>query len=87
VDPQFVGYQFGIGLAGAGDFNHDGKDDVVVGAPFYDLCTGLTPVCDNAGRAYVIMGPNISNRVVASDASDRPFTGANVGDALGTAVN
>jgi hypothetical protein len=87
VDAGFVGYQFGVGLAGAGDFNGDGNDDVVVGAPFYDLCTGLSPVCDNAGRAYVIMGTSISNRVVASNASDRPFTGAAVGDAMGTAVN
>jgi hypothetical protein len=87
VDPQFVGYQFGVGLSGAGDFDGDGNDDVVIGAPFYDLCTGLIPVCDNAGRAYVIMGPSISNRVVASNASDRPFTGASVGDGLGTAVD
>jgi hypothetical protein len=87
VDPGFVGYQFGVGVAGAGDFNHDGNDDVVVGAPFYDLCTGVSAVCDNAGGAYVIMGPSIGNRVVASDSSDRVFPGANVGDGMGAAVN
>jgi hypothetical protein len=87
VDPEFVGYQFGVGVAGAGDFNHDGNDDVVVGAPFYDLCTGVSAVCDNAGGAYVIMGPSIGDRVVASDSSDRLFPGANVGDGMGAAVN
>ncbi len=38
---------FGYSVAGAGDVNGDGHDDVVVGAPYYN---------DNTGRAYVYLG-------------------------------
>lgn len=41
---------FGISVAGAGDVNGDGYDDVIVGAPDFD--GGAT----NSGRAYVFHG-------------------------------
>jgi hypothetical protein len=41
----------GTSAAGAGDFNGDGVDDVIVGAP--DAAVGLVP---NAGRAFVVYG-------------------------------
>lgn len=45
-----VGDRFGLSVAGAGDFNGDGYDDVVIGAPFY---TGSQP---NSGAFYLFYG-------------------------------
>jgi len=46
------GDQFGYAISAAGDFNGDGKDDFIVGAPYSDLRAG------DAGAAYVIYGSN-----------------------------
>ena len=43
--------QFGWSVAGAGDVNNDGYDDVIVGARRFD--NGET----NEGRAFVYHGP------------------------------
>ncbi len=45
-----AGDEFGTAVAGIGDFNADGYDDVLVGAPFNDA------VANAAGRAYVFYG-------------------------------
>jgi hypothetical protein len=45
--------QFGFSVHGAGDFNNDGFDDVIVGAP--------QPSQLNSGRAYVFFGRNTTN--------------------------
>jgi hypothetical protein len=44
---QSSGDQLGYSVSGAGDVNRDGKDDIIVGAPFAEL---------NHGRVYVIFG-------------------------------
>ncbi|MCK6527553.1 hypothetical protein L6R50_08305, partial [Myxococcota bacterium] len=41
----------GASVAGVGDVNEDGQDDILVGAPYYD--TGA----DHLGAAYVVFGP------------------------------
>ncbi|MCD6534276.1 MAG: FG-GAP repeat protein [Deltaproteobacteria bacterium] len=41
---------FGYSVATAGDINHDGFDDVIVGAPWYD--SGQA----DAGAAFVYQG-------------------------------
>lgn len=43
----------GFAVAGAGDVNGDGFDDLIVGAPFGDNGGGLF---DNGGTAYVVFG-------------------------------
>ncbi len=48
--PGGPGSAFGISVAGAGDVNNDGKDDVIVGANLYD--NGTT----NEGSAFVYLG-------------------------------
>ncbi len=44
----------GYGVSGAGDFNRDGIDDLIVGAP--SVTVGLLQVCNEDGRVYVIFG-------------------------------
>ncbi len=71
---EAAGDQFGYAVAGGGDLNADGFDDVLVGAP-YNAAGGST-----AGRAYVFFGG------AAPDAqADAVMTGA-AGAALGWAL-
>jgi len=71
---------FGIGLDAAGDFNHDGYIDIVVGAPFHD--TGGA----DGGAAYLFLGgPSADTvfdyRLLAEAANDQLGYGvAGVGD-------
>lgn len=53
--------QFGYAIAAAGDFNGDGIDDLIVGAPFGDL-NGL-----DAGEAYLFYGSSSTSALAASD--------------------
>jgi hypothetical protein len=66
---------FGQALASAGDFNGDGAEDLLVGAPFYD-----SPAT-SAGAVYLFYGGQDPDTVV-----DHIFTGEYEGDYFGTAV-
>lgn len=50
VDGGQAGAGLGLSVAGAGDVNGDGYDDVVVGAPLHDSASS------NVGRAYLFLG-------------------------------
>ena len=73
--------QFGASVAGAGDVNGDGKDDVIVGAPFFeDTCCGQA----GEGFAFVYHGSatGLTSGLAASVASSQQRgapTGANYG--------
>jgi len=67
--------QFGASVAGAGDVNGDGFDDVIVGALTNDAGGA------NAGRAYVFFGGLTPNT-----APDLVLTGAEAGDLFGRSV-
>jgi hypothetical protein len=69
------GDQAGTSVAGAGDVNADGYDDVIVGAPFNDAGGA------DAGRAYVFFGGSPMNAT-----ADVTLTGAAAGDRFGEAV-
>ncbi|MBU8934018.1 MAG: FG-GAP repeat protein [candidate division Zixibacteria bacterium] len=78
ADLTFVGDPssfFGKSLSSAGDFNNDGYDDLLVGAPFYDV------PATSAGAVYLFYG-GPSADVVA----DHIFTGQNGSDYFGIAV-
>ncbi len=71
-----IGANFGVTVASAGDFNGDGYDDVIVGAPSFD-----SPTISDVGRAYLFFGgPN------ADDRPDVTFISNSIGAHFGTAV-
>jgi hypothetical protein len=84
-DP-LAGDQFGRSVAGAGDVDGDGRSDTVVGAYRNDVCSDNPLFCDDAGRAYVILGPTITTRGITSDPADWVLTASNPGDGLGISV-
>ncbi len=67
---------FGKSLSSAGDFNNDGYEDLLVGAPFYDL-PGTS-----AGAVYLFYGGPSADSV-----ADHVLTGENGGDYYGIAVS
>jgi hypothetical protein len=78
-----AGDQLGISVA-SGDFNADGRDDVLVGAPFAD---GNANAKDLAGEAYVIYGAdNWDVSDLALGDHDLRVLGAEAGDQLGISV-
>ncbi len=68
-----------------GDFNGDGIDDILVGAPKAD---GPDNARNNAGEAYVILGSSdVKGTVdIAKDQHDFTVIGTNTGDNLGFVV-
>jgi hypothetical protein len=74
----------GVSVAG-GDFNGDGAEDILLGAPFGD---GPGNSREDAGEAYVILGPRVLEGEVSLDAevADLTIFGALAGDNLGFAV-
>jgi hypothetical protein len=67
---------YGQALASAGDFNNDGSDDLLVGAPFYDI------PAQSAGAVYLYYGGSSPDTTV-----DHIFTGEAASDYFGTSVN
>lgn len=51
IDGQEIDDQTGLSVSGIGDFNGDGYDDLIIGAPYFDH-GGL----GNAGASYVLFG-------------------------------
>lgn len=79
ADHSLIGVEssfFGNSLSSAGDFNNDGYDDLLVGAPFYDQPE------QNAGAAFLYYcGPTVDTT------ADIIFTGEAQNDYFGTAVS
>lgn len=73
-----AGAAFGAGVGGAGDLNNDGFDDVVIGAPNYDLNAGNP----NTGAAYIYFGGAGAFDPVA----DATIIGPTQNDNMGAAV-
>jgi hypothetical protein len=77
------GDTFGSSVA-VGDFNRDGRSDVVVGAPKNDAGQAL-PANKDTGRAYVFVTPSTGPANTAA-ASVPQFTGEAFGDRFGASV-
>lgn len=87
---QFLGgsdyEQFGFSVCGAGDVDGDGRPDIIVGAPQYNIdcsgtpgpCIGITPYITGPGYAKIFSG--------RTGALIRTLNGDAGGDAFGFAV-
>lgn len=76
AEPNVVGAHFGSSVAGAGDVNGDGNDDVIVGAP--ELAGGQT----DEGRAYLYLGTPMGVSPIASWTAESNQPGARYGNAV-----
>jgi len=63
--PQNPGDYAGFAVAGVGDINNDGTDDIVIGAPHYGNTAG-----NFAGRAYLYLGATVRQAMVTSFGPD-----------------
>jgi hypothetical protein len=68
-----IGDSFGFSVSGAGDVNNDGYDDVIVGARYYNSCTG---------RAYIYYGGSSMDST-----ADVTMTGEGIDNNLGFSVS
>ncbi|HTO52883.1 MAG TPA: FG-GAP-like repeat-containing protein [Myxococcota bacterium] len=80
-----AGAQQGYSVAGIGDVNGDGFDDVAVGAPLYDQ-TVLRQVRTDAGRVQVYLGDGTGGLTLARSLSDVGVLSFVSGEEFGWAV-
>jgi hypothetical protein len=84
IDGQANIYRTGTSVAGAGDVNDDGLEDVIVGAPGADNNSRA-----DSGSAYVVFGKSSTTSVDLASLGAAGFRidGALAGDEAGTAVS
>ena len=78
IDGVLPGQWVGYSVAGAGDTNGDGRDDLLVGA------VGTPARGEDAGAAFLFLGPITSDRTVVQ--ADAILHGSAAGDRLGGTV-
>ena len=74
-----VGWQggagYGVGVSSAGDVDHDGLSDFVVGAPYYES----TPSQDGEGGIFILYGNGNSELLVPESSREGNQAGAQLG--------
>ncbi len=84
IEGALAGDHLGWSLAPAGDVNGDGKDDLLIGAPWAD--PGTTPK-NAAGGARVVYGRSSTSEIdLATDTQGFRIDGASDGDRAGFSV-
>lgn len=78
ITGQAADDRFGFSIAAAGDFDGDGTDDFIVGAPFNNSPN------EDQGAAYVIFGNSTESSIGLGDALK--LTAGNAGDHFGWSV-
>ena len=73
-------YDFVESVAGPGDLNGDGFNDLLIGAP------GSDDGGSNAGAAYIVYGP-VDSDIELTDQADVTLAGSSDGDDVGTTVS
>ena len=68
---------FGLNMAGVGDVNGDGYDDILISSPWND---------NAKGKIYLFLGHEDFSGELLSDSADVIFTGENDGDLAGLSV-
>ncbi len=81
------GDEFGTAVNTAGDVNGDDYDDIIIGAPSYDILGDNVP---NGGRAYVFSGQDVTNGQSAFSLAwqaenDIEYSASGFGSSVGTA--
>lgn len=73
--------QFGFSVAGAGDFNGDGYDDIIIGDPFHSTVypNGVIEPGTNGGRFFVYRGSSSGITGLPSSSSSYGGSGAKFG--------
>jgi hypothetical protein len=69
---------FGYSVSTAGDFNGDGIEDIIIGAPGYK---------SNTGRSYLFFGGYCAGGNYSSDSANITFTGSTIGEEFGLSVS
>ncbi|WP_455391705.1 FG-GAP-like repeat-containing protein, partial [[Eubacterium] cellulosolvens] len=77
------GDQFGYSVSGAGDFDNDGYDDIIIGAPFNDSADGQNA---DAGAIYIFNGSSGLSDNNANNADNISY-GENANDHFGWSVS
>lgn len=85
IEAEGAGDLLGTSVAGIGDVNADGRDDLLMGAPSNDAAG------EDAGRAYLLLGKADGDTVDLADASTRAdlfaLDGEQAGDRFGFEVS
>jgi hypothetical protein len=80
------GFFFGYSVAGAGDVNDDGYEDVIVGAPFYDLGRKPRDPETNEGAVFVFLGSAAGIADADSSTAATQFESNQLGAYMGWSV-